>query len=123
MMLCHRMNRENRHEPRFRDFARAVIEELCPFPGYLEDVSVTGCKVRFAHSFDVDIDREYSLAVQPGIKAAVKEFVLTVKPEWFQNDGENVEIGFTVLRSPGARQFINYVETLASLEEQELQEA
>jgi len=117
------MNRENRHEPRFRDFTRAVIDELCPFPGYLEDVSTTGCKVRFTHSFEIDIDQEYTLSIQPGIKSPMKEFVLTVKPEWFQDDGENIEIGFTVLRSPGARQYITYVETLAALEEQELQEA
>lgn len=122
-MLCHRMNRDNRKKQRFRDFARATIDELCPFPGFLEDVSATGCRVRFAHAFDVDIDKEYSLAVQPGIKSPIKEFVLTVKPEWYQNDDESVEIGFTVLRSPGARQYLNYVEALSALEEQELQEA
>lgn len=117
------MKTEKRQSPRFPDFARASIEELCPFTGFLEDVSITGCRVRFAHVFDVDIDQEYTLSVQPGIKSSIKEFVLTVKPEWFQNDGEAVEIGFTILRSPGARQYLNYVDTIAALEQQERQEA
>ena len=122
-MLGSCMSIDNRQTPRFRDFARARIEELCHLPGFLEDVSKTGCKVRFSHDFEVDADREYTLTIQPAGRSGLREFELTVKPEWVERDEDSLEIGFSVLRSPGTRSFFKYVELLAGLEDREVQEA
>lgn len=114
---------ENRQEPRFRDFARARINELNQLPGYLEDVSRTGCRVRFPVPFTLDTDREYLLTVLPATHSGLKEFDLVVQPQWIRNDQDDFEIGFNVLHSPGTREFHRYVETLAEIEAEELQEA
>ena len=117
------MSVENRQMPRIRDFARARINELCQLPCFLEDVSKTGCKVRFSHIFDIDIDREYTLTVLPAFRSGIKEFDLVVKPMWIEKSRTSVEIGFSVLHCPGIRHFARYVDILAELEETELQEA
>ena len=117
------MSIENRQTPRFRDFARARITDLCQLPGFLEDVSRTGCRVRFTHAFELDTDREYILTVLPAFRSGLKEFDLVVKPQWTRDDEDSFEIGFNVLHSPGTRSFHRYVDILAELEAEELQEA
>ena len=118
------MSIENRMAPRFNDFARARIDELCRLPGFLEDVSKTGCKVRFSHITDIDIDREYTLTVLPALRSGIGEFSLTVKPQWVRRAGDSVEIGFGVFHCPGICHFLRYVEILSDLEtDEEYQEA
>ena len=118
------MSIDNRLAPRFRDFARARIDELCRLPGFLEDVSKTGCKVRFSHISAIDTDREYTLTVLPALRSGIGEFSLTVKPQWVRQAGDAVEIGFGVLHCPGICRFLRYVEILAELEtDEEVQEA
>lgn len=117
------MSVENRQETRIRDFARARISGLCCLPGFLEDVSKNGCKVRFTHGFAVDMEREYTLTVLPALRSGIKEFDLVVRPQWVNRGSDSVEIGFFVLHSPGTRLFSRYVEILAELEEAVLQEA
>lgn len=117
------MSIDNRQDPRIRDFARARIDELCCLPCFLEDVSKTGCKVRFSQDIEIDTDREYTLTVLPAFRTGIKEFDLVVRPQWISRSADSVEIGFSVLCSPGIRQFSRYVEILATLEESVLQEA
>lgn len=109
--------------PRFQDFARARINELCQLPGFLEDVSRTGCRVRFSHVTDIDTEQEYTLYIQPALKSGLGEFSLVVQPQWIQRNGDSVDIGFAVLHSPGIRQFTRYVEHLEDLETVAVQEA
>jgi hypothetical protein len=117
------MSIENRQMPRYQDFARARIQEMCQLPGYLEDVSRNGCKVRFSHVNDIDTDREYTLQIQPAPKSGIAEFSLVVQPQWVRRNGDTVDVGFSVLHSPGIRQFSRYVEHLEDLEAVALQEA
>ena len=117
------MSIDNRQTQRFRDFARARINELCQLPGFLEDVSKTGCRVRFCHAFEVDTDREYNLTVLPALRSGLKEFDLIVRPEWIRNAKDSLDVGFCILHSPGIRQYLKYVEILAQLDEQVPQEA
>lgn len=120
-LVC--MSNCNRQMPRYPDFARACLPELCQLPGYMEDVSKIGCRVRFSHNFDIDCEREYSLKILPALRSGIKEFELMVKPIWVQENDDSCEIGFTVVHSPGIRLFTRYVEILAELEEEEIQEA
>lgn len=109
--------------PRYPDFARACLKGHCEFPGYLEDVSKTGCKVRFAQDFGIDLENEYTLTILPGFRSGIKEFELTVCPQWVENGTDSCEIGFQVLHSPGIRHYARYVDILAEQGEEELQEA
>jgi hypothetical protein len=117
------MSNENRQTPRLPDFARARIEELCQLPCFLEDVSKTGCKVRFSQRIELDMDKEYALTVLPAFRSGLKEFDIVVRPQWLKPGKDSTEIGFAVLCSPGMRAFGQYVQALAVLEEAELQEA
>ncbi len=117
------MNADTRKTPRIRDFARAKIAELCCLPCFLEEVSKTGCRVRLTQLVAIDIDREYTLTVLPAIHTGLREFSLIVQPQWTKNEKNSVEIGFEVLHCPGIKQFHRYVDTLAVLAEEELQEA
>lgn len=117
------MSIENRQAPRYNDFARARIDELCQLPGFLEDVSKNGCKVRFMHVCDLDTESEYTMTILPALRSGIREFSIVVKPQWIRKGGDYVEIGFSVLCSPGMCQFNRYVDILAQLEEVELQEA
>jgi hypothetical protein len=117
------MSIDNRQTPRLPDFARARINELCQLPCFLEDVSKTGCRVRFSQNIDIDCEREYNLTVLPALRSGLKQFDIIVRPQWVKNSPDSTEIGFIVLCSPGIRTFNQYVQTLAVLEEAELQEA
>ena len=117
------MSIDNRRAPRFRDFARARLGELCHMSGYLEDISQSGCKVRFPHSFEIDTDREYSLTILPGIRSGIREFSIRVQPQWTETSADSIEIGFGVIPSPGIQLYGRYVEQLSRLEVEQLQEA
>lgn len=117
------MSNENRQTPRVPDFARARIDELCQLPCFVEDVSKNGCRVRFSQIIELDMEREYELTVLPAFRSGLKEFDITVRPQWVKTGKDSTEIGFAVLCSPGMRKFTQYVQALAVLEEAELQEA
>lgn len=117
------MGNENRQMPRYRDFARARIEGLSQLPGVLEDVSKTGCRVRFSHAFEVDTDRDYLMTVHPACRSGIREFELVVRPEWVQEHSSSVDIGFSILHSPGIRSHQRYIDVLCEFEAAALQEA
>lgn len=117
------MSSENRQMPRYRDFARAWIEDLSQLPGVLEDVSKTGCKVRFSHVFPVDSDREYLMTVHPACRSGIREFELVVRPEWVRERDNSLDIGFSILHSPGSRSHHSYIELLSESEDELFEEA
>jgi len=118
------MSVNQRRAPRFSDFARAKLNQVYQLPGFLEDVSATGCRVRFTHTFEVDTDREYVLTILPSLRSGLFEFDLTVHPEWVKTTEETTEIGFSILHCPGTRTYQRYVAILAEQQEElEYQEA
>lgn len=117
------MSINNRKMPRYTDFARAIMTELCQLPGILEDVCKCGCKIRFSHVFEVDTDREYTLTILPVLRSGIKEIELLVKPEWVCSNGTSLDIGFCILHSPGIRDFYSYLSILEHQNVLELQEA
>lgn len=117
------MGNENRQTPRYRDYARARIEDLSQLPGVLEDVSKTGCKVRFSHVFAVDTEREYIMTVQPACRSGFREFDLVVKPEWIHEHANSLDVGFSILHSPGTRSHHKYLDILCEFVDGALQEA
>ncbi len=117
------MSIDKRELPRFRDFAGARIDGVSHLPGFLEDVSKTGCRVRFSDNFILDSDAEYDLTILPSLRSGLKSFTMVVKPEWVVSEKTNLEVGFSVLHCPGVRQYQKYVECLADQCNAEVQEA
>jgi hypothetical protein len=117
------MSIDQRQTPRIHDFAKACMPELTKLPGFLEDVSKTGCKVRFTDTFEIDMDQEYTLTVQPSLRSGIKGFDLVVSPQWARTETDSMEIGFFVLHCPGTCPFNKYVDILASYEVELIQEA
>ena len=117
------MSDNKRLLPRFPDFARVHITELCRLPGVLEDASQNGCRVRFNDRFPVETDREYRMTLASAPRSGLGEIQLIVRPEWVHCECDSQEIGFSVLHSPGLRQYLRYIENLSEQYDVELQEA
>lgn len=112
MGLCRLMDKENfekRRSPRFNVFLKAIAEKISQFSGTLEDISESGCKVRFPKTDVFDMDEEYSMTVFPQPNSNFNDFNLLVKPCWTKQTTDETLIGFHVLHSPGYKQFSNYV--------------
>ncbi|ULQ59290.1 PilZ domain-containing protein [Brucepastera parasyntrophica] len=118
------MGIEHRRTRRFHDFVRIKVDKLNKLPGFLENISEGGCRVHFSNNFPVDMNEEYTLTILPAPHTGFSDFSLTVKPEWVRKNANSVDIGFSVLHSPGFRQYIKYVHAIAAceIEEEETQE-
>jgi hypothetical protein len=107
----------NRKEQRYKDFARADVQELCSLPGILEDISLTGCSVRFYVSFPVSKNTEYTIKIRPARKTGLMPFTLIGTPVWVMQSGGCTKIGFHVLRSPGSGILRQYLDLLSASED------
>lgn len=102
---------ERRKSPRFNVFLKAMAEQISQFAGCLEDISEHGCKVRFPGADDFDMDGEYAMTVYPQINSGFSDFNVVVKPCWLKRMRDETVIGFSILHSPGYKQFLKYVTT------------
>lgn len=102
---------ENRKHERFNDFGRVECEELCHFPGTLNDISQSGLKVTFNTVIDLDMENEYKLIVR--IPKCNGEYIeLLVTPAWmFERNGTS-QVGFSILLSAGNHAFGEYIKNL-----------
>ncbi len=113
-MVMDKKNIEKRSCPRFNVFLKAVAEEISQFSGSLEDISANGCKVRFPKTDAFDMDVEYSMTVYPQPNSGFSDFNLIVKPCWVGHTKDETLIGFSVLYSPGYKQFSKYVNSFVA---------
>ncbi|MDR2898001.1 MAG: PilZ domain-containing protein [Spirochaetaceae bacterium] len=107
----------NRKEPRFDDFAPVDVQGLCRLPGILENISLTGCSVRFPLPFQVRKNTEYTIQVRPARKTGLTPFTLIGTPVWTFQSAGTTKIGFQVLHSPGSKTLRQYVNLLSASEE------
>ena len=106
---------EHRKEQRYGVFLKVIAKEISQFPGCVEEVSRSGCKIKFSDVEDFDFESEYSVTVY----SQANSFELTLKPNWAARNGTGAVIGFSVLCTPGYRNFIRFVEHIAESEESE----
>ena len=108
---------ENRKEQRYDVFMKVIAKEISQFPGCVQNVSKSGCKINFPDIEDFDFEREYSATLYSQGSMGVCTFDLTLKPVWTAPSKQGAMMGFSILRSPGYRGFIRFVESLAETEE------
>ena len=106
---------EQRKEERYGVFIKVVAKGISQFPGCVEEVSKSGCRIDFTDVEEIDFESEYAATVypQPSGRAESECFDLLLKPNWIQRNGTGAVIGFSVLCTPGYRSFIRFVERIA----------
>ena len=104
---------DKRKDERFDDIGRAESPELCALPGFLVDISMLGCRVRFPVNFEVPMEKDIELKVITARKGSSQPITLIAHPQWFHSESDSTEIGFKFLRSPGTRELYKYIERLA----------
>lgn len=102
---------EQRKDVRFEDIGRVDIPALCILPAILVDISMYGCKIRYPVALEIETDNEYDLKITPAMRE-FGSFHLIGEPAWIKKEQKATELGFKILRSPGSRNFQNYVEKL-----------
>ena len=109
------MQDEKRFHPRFDTIGRVEAEEICAFPGTLQNISASGCKIRFPIHVSVDLDKEYELKIMFSQNKTTKEMLLIGQPV-YQLGQETSELGFKFLRSPGTRMLDSFIQSCKSLD-------
>ena len=107
------MDNDNRKAERFQDFARVEAKKISKLPGILQDLSKTGCRIKFSHNVTIDTSSEFSITITPSPMYKMPEFEIIVKPVWTVASVDSCKIGFTVLNSVGTRDYLRYIEKLA----------
>lgn len=111
----------NRKYERFADFGRIECQDICPFPGTLNDISQGGIKVTFNSFVFVEMADEYRVTVRlPRCGSAALEFV--VSPVWVYERNGKYQIGFSILHSAGVG-LSGYLRSLQREKETEREDA
>lgn len=101
---------KQRKNERFFETGKVLVPDLCIFPGFLVDISAGGCKVRFPAPIDPDREHDYQASFALAWKTSTAPFVLILQPRWKKKQASGTEIGFEVLRSPGTKHLVSYIE-------------
>lgn len=106
---------ENRQYMRYNEIGRVNATELCALPGILEDISISGCRIRFPCIVSVDMDAEYKINVTLSRLVDEGPFVLLCKPRWVVDHDDITEIGMMNLYSPDEKRLKDFIEYLENL--------
>ncbi|MBQ9538378.1 MAG: PilZ domain-containing protein [Treponema sp.] len=102
------MAREHRTDERYEDFGRVEAEDLCSFPGILDDISMKGCKVHFPVPVSLDMENQYKLNISLAQQSA-GPLRLICNPQWKKINDSETEIGFRFMRSPDTPRLASYI--------------
>ncbi len=103
---------ENRKEVRYSVFMKVIANGISQFPGCMEEISKSGCKIKFSDAGEIDFESEYTVTVYPHQDVQSKSFDLILIPRWVYRVDTGAVIGFSVLCTPGYSSFIKHVEAL-----------
>ncbi len=101
---------KQRKNERFFQTGKVSIPDLCVFPGLLVDISTGGCRIRFPAPLEPDEEFDYQASFALSWETAPAPFVLILQPRWKKTEASGTEIGFEVLRSPGTKHLVSYIE-------------
>ena len=114
------MKRELRKDARFENIGRVECESICPLPGVLEDISLTGCRVHFPSIFTVDMENDYQLRLKISFRNETISLDLICHPQWQTAADDNcTELGFKFLRSPDTPELNAFISELSSTKKDE----
>ncbi len=102
------MRKEHRMEERYNEIGKVDALDLCVLPGVLDDISITGCKVRFPVPVLPNMENEYKLK----ILVANNSLEMLCNPQWTRNGESGTEIGFKFLRSKDSPLLSNFIHSL-----------
>ena len=106
------MSSNLRKSVRFSDFGRAECIEICPVPGVLEDISLTGCKIHYDAPVAVNLENDYEIHLRLS-RSTAGSFVLMCHPQWQkQSEDGSTAVGFTFLHSPDSPSLESYIQQL-----------
>lgn len=106
------MFQNNRKSVRFEDFGRVECPEICPVAGFLDDISLNGCKIHFDMPVSLNMEDDYELKIRLS-RFSTEIFTFFAHPQWErQNDGGSSEIGFLLLHSPDTSKLETYINEL-----------
>ncbi len=108
------MKNEHRKDVRYEDSGRVEAKSLCALPGVLDDISISGCKVRFPLPIEVDMDNDYDLKMNIPHTDFLPVLRLTGRPQWKKRVGSQTQVGFAFLYSPGTPALNKYINHLKS---------
>ena len=106
------MSRDLRREERFEHYGCATADELCSFSGRLEDISLSGCRIRFPVPVTMDMDNDYKVNIKLSGNDKVSVIPVLCHPEWNRVEDGQSEIGFSFLHSLSTPRLESYVRHL-----------
>ena len=104
---------ENRKNRRFPSIAKAQIPAAFTGEALLKDISITGCRIECTMHVDIHENCEYSITIYPEDTAEIGSFDLLADCKWIHSGSYSCDIGFSIKRSPGKRNFERYVDYLS----------
>ena len=107
------MKNDKRSTERFIIYARAEAPDICQIPGILENISQSGCKIRFPLSLNVDFESDYTVKITFSENTKTLPFILICHPERLSEKDGATEVGFSFLRSPDTSRLVAFVQKLA----------
>ena len=91
------MNANFRKDIRFSDFGRAECLQICPVPGALEDISLSGCRIHYEAPVSINLEDDYEIHFRLS-RAGMESLVLMCHPQWLtQNPDGSTDAGFLFL--------------------------
>ncbi|MCI5523105.1 MAG: PilZ domain-containing protein [Treponema sp.] len=111
------MKKYNRKEKRFIEIGKVECPQLCAFSAVLEDVSASGCKIRFPVKVNIDNEKDYVFAFKFPRKNIKSEIDLMCHPQWSVAEENQTIAGFSFLTSPDTPEFLTFISELQELNE------
>ena len=103
---------KDRASRRYNDIGRIAIDDICAFPGVLDNVSRGGFKMHYVFPVNVDFDSDYEAGITCARAASNGTFSVLCHPQWSKNVNGGTEIGFKLLPSKDSSKFCDYVSKL-----------
>ena len=93
---------EKRREDRSSVYAH-VIHAKDNIPGYLRDLSKSGCHISFIKQFPVKKEDSLTLMINPGAVIGIPDFKIILQVLWTRSDSIYFSMGGRVKPAPGEK--------------------
>ncbi|MBR1911184.1 MAG: PilZ domain-containing protein [Treponema sp.] len=106
------MSRNQRRDERYEYYGCVTSHKICSLPGRLEDISLSGCRVRFPIPVSMDMDNDYTVNIKLFNNESASTLPVLCHPEWNKQEDGQTEIGFSFLQSLNTHKLESYVRHL-----------
>lgn len=106
------MSDENRVSTRYKEIGRILIPDVSSFPGVLDDISISGCKIHFLMPVVIDLENEYNVKILLSRNSTENPLNLYCKPQWAKECQGATQIGMKIIFSPDMKRLESFIEDL-----------